>query len=450
MYESKSKRSNIIKTKKGGSLFISPPKGSDFPELKSMTEQEKLKRFKNFDKNTRIGLVIHDGQWYTLDKWAKQSRTSLSEVKQWLHNYKDNIIVEKESYRVNVEDIINWYNENNLDIKEEYIPGNFPPRIFDNITETQALIDCKRLPISKLTMSFTTESNKKEILRAVTNLGKIVRSKDEIILYCLSGEDVLNIIKNKLSKETFNTIKPKIRNNYYYRDVSRLSDTYIEESIEFYLKYIQSIINPSLSTIKTFFKDYDDRKSQYIQWYIDALNKYDESQPVPFSAYLASAVRFWPYNIPVEIYGRELAGFKKHYSKAVEQAKQENANDEPTNEEIYKYLSDKYTEEEYKRLLEQNENIVQIETAGDYYYGESAEPKLSYSLSKNNRDIIDLETKYNFSVKLLEAGLMSKDYDSTLFLVSQLGLDYLDNELISNKTSNKYKEALWQLIREEY
>ena len=53
--------------------------------------------------------------------------------------------------------------------------------------------------------------------------------------------------------------------------------------------------------------------------------KYDEKSNVPFSGYLANVLRRWPYDLPNNELGVELAKFQRERSKAIAKAG-ENAN----------------------------------------------------------------------------------------------------------------------------
>ena len=67
---------------------------------------------KNFlakDANFRINAVIHSGQWYTLNKWAKLAHVEEQELKRFLEATDIPVIQEKTSYRVDTEEVFRWY-----------------------------------------------------------------------------------------------------------------------------------------------------------------------------------------------------------------------------------------------------------------------------------------------------------------------------------------------------
>ena len=104
-------------------------------KIRLKKDSEFLKSFKKKPVNFRVESVIHDGQWYTPEKWAKVAKCSLEDVLNFI-KVTDYLITDKGSYRVNKDEIERWYNENNLDITEPLVPNNFVPKIWDGKTET--------------------------------------------------------------------------------------------------------------------------------------------------------------------------------------------------------------------------------------------------------------------------------------------------------------------------
>ena len=79
-------------------------------KIRLKKDSEFLKSFKKKPVNFRVESVIHDGQWYTPEKWAKVAKCSLEDVLNFI-KVTDYLITDKGSYRVNKDEIERWYNE---------------------------------------------------------------------------------------------------------------------------------------------------------------------------------------------------------------------------------------------------------------------------------------------------------------------------------------------------
>ena len=67
--------------------------------------KDNIKEFYNKPKDYRIELVIHDGNWYTKEKWAKIARVSVSDIEKYIDSV-DYLIKANDSYRCNYDEII--------------------------------------------------------------------------------------------------------------------------------------------------------------------------------------------------------------------------------------------------------------------------------------------------------------------------------------------------------
>lgn len=63
----------------------------------------------------RIEAVIHDGQWYTFDKWKRVALVKdENDLLDWIYENQDILIKKDESYRVPYDEVIKWYKEHDL------------------------------------------------------------------------------------------------------------------------------------------------------------------------------------------------------------------------------------------------------------------------------------------------------------------------------------------------
>ena len=83
-------------------------------------KREKIRKdFNSRDDIWRIEAVIHDGNWYDIPKWKKVAKVSKAKLLKWIKENEDKLIKsELNSYRVGYDEIIRWYEENDLDLEE--------------------------------------------------------------------------------------------------------------------------------------------------------------------------------------------------------------------------------------------------------------------------------------------------------------------------------------------
>ena len=101
--------------------------------------------WKNRPLNFRIEAVIHDGQWYTFDKWKRVALVKdENDLLDWIYEHNDILIKKDESYRVSYDEVIRWYKEHDLPLDEPLIPNNFAPRLWSEQTEAEAYLNAPR------------------------------------------------------------------------------------------------------------------------------------------------------------------------------------------------------------------------------------------------------------------------------------------------------------------
>ena len=93
----------------------------------------------------------------------------------WIEDNKD-ILIESGlgSYRVGYDEIIRWYEQEDIDVEESIVPSNFPPKLWGGTTETDVFSNAPRRRVG--TISFKVDNNEildrcVEILKGV---GKVM------------------------------------------------------------------------------------------------------------------------------------------------------------------------------------------------------------------------------------------------------------------------------------
>ena len=135
---------------------------------KIRNDKEIKKQFMNYPVKFRIEAVLHDGQWWNIEKLSTFSRTTISECMDFINNC-DYLIQINNSYRVSSNEVLKWYKQNNLNISTPLVPNNFVPKIIDNKTELEHFISVKPRIISYILFyyksDFSLRDKIKEILK---------------------------------------------------------------------------------------------------------------------------------------------------------------------------------------------------------------------------------------------------------------------------------------------
>lgn len=420
-------------------------------KIRLKKDSEFLKSFKKKPVNFRVESVIHDGQWYTPEKWAKVAKCSLDDVLNFIKatNY---LITDKGSYRVNKDEIERWYNENNLDITEPLVPNNFVPKIWDGKTETETFLSTPKYLVNVLLVYYNTSKELEEIKKVLK--GKVFFTQDEsspsqsvstLRVYSISNDFTINYLKQHLPEDIFKNINFRSRQSVLWRNITDFSEEFIVEFLDFYLDYAKGLLKNHNKTIEIFIPNYQDRELKIQEWILKAAGKFDEKQCVPFSGYLANVLQKWPYDLPNMELGLELAKFQRVRTKAINKIIQERESEDYTEEEIQIMLP--YTKEDYYRLLSEHERWNNIRTASSITWDEKGNEKSGVNIFDNKeseKNKINLANK--LSISLFKAAIETNDYKS-LFKVIQNFKG--DSSIPKIDLNEEFKNSLWNNFNNE-
>lgn len=285
----------------------------------------------------RIGAVVSDGMWYSLTKWRKIAKVTEEEINDWINdNLADGTLIQSEtgakSYRFPLESIQKWYDENNLEIGVQLIDSIFPPRIWDNMTEAEGFMDAPLREIGIVSFSGNTEIANKvsEALRGIAKVREFEPGRYKA--YCLHASTVKGIIEDTLSelekqpryKDMLKGINRKTysRSEAKRREIVDFTPEFARDLVMFYKTFAKTLVKREMETIQIFLPDPEDQESQITLWVLTAIEKFDESTAVPFSGYLNSVLKRWPYDLPSTHLGKDLSQFQRQRSKAVERLRE--------------------------------------------------------------------------------------------------------------------------------
>lgn len=408
-----------------------------------MDKLEKRKRirkqFNAQDDIWRIEAVIHDGNWYDPEKWAKVAKVDEKTLLAWIEDNKD-ILIESGlgSYRVGYDEIIRWYEQEDIDVEESIVPSNFPPKLWGGTTETDVFFNAPRRRVG--TISFKVDNNKildrcVEILKGV---GKVMPDEGgRYRAYGLSAIHMKNLLSKGLTESEFESLDIKTRAILLQRELIDLPPEWLSEAITFYANtFAPSILKSAMSTISIYLPNKEDIHSQIVIWVITAMKKFDENASVPFSGYLSSVLRHWPYDLPNEFLGKDLAEFQRERKKAIELIKKEGYKGDNISIETLAEKMD-ILKDEYIELNSEHENWLAEKNATALTWEGSANEKKGELLGSEAAVKVDVEKMATISLAAVRAGIETKDWDSMIAVISQIDRSDIDKD-INEKLSPEF------------
>lgn len=397
------------------------------------------KQFNAQDDIWKIEAVIHDGNWYDPEKWAKVAKVDKKTLLAWIEDNKD-ILIESGlgSYRVGYDEIIRWYEQEDIDVEESIVPSNFPPKLWGGTTETDVFSNAPRRRVG--TISFKVDNNEildrcVEILKGV---GKVMPDEGgRYRAYGLSAIHMKNLLSKGLTESEFESLDIKTRAILLQRELIDLPPEWLSEAITFYANtFAPSILKSAMSTISIYLPNKEDIHSQIVIWVITAMKKFDENASVPFSGYLSSVLRHWPYDLPNEFLGKDLAEFQRERKKVIELIKEEGYKGDNISIETLVEKMD-ISKDEYIELNSEHENWLAEKNATTLTWEDSANEKKGELLGSEAAVKVDVEKMATISLAAVRAGIETKDWDSMITVISQIDKSDIDKD-INEKLSSEF------------
>lgn len=401
-----------------------------------------LKEFKKKDERYRIEAVVHDGQWITLNKWAKLAATSQDKIREYIEENKDKIISSRKSFRVSGKDIIEWHNKHNIPIGTSIVPNNFPPRIYKGMSEVEWIEQQSRVFVSFVYVRGDNEDVLKKIIKISKFYGVVIEDeRTELSIQCLDPSILRARIMRALTAEEASTVKVTSYKNALRRSFRSLPEDLKEEFIEHYIGYARNSLKGHTSTLKMFLGKQEEIDSQIVTWIIEAYNKFNNTKNVPFSAYLYQVLQKWPYNLSVEAMGPELDRFVRRFKKEQESV-QESLEISLQLEAIYERMPE-YSKLKFKSLYEEMINWKYTKMA----YTSDAETVIDQGIlvgSNSHENSDNNEVSSSILMAILKAGVESEDSESAFNLIRTLSVGEEISEKDIEKLSVEFLEELWE------
>lgn len=406
------------------------------------------KQFKGKDKLFRIEAVIHDGQYYNIEKWAKISLVENKDIEEYIKNNKNKLIKLNESYRMPLAQIFDWYGKNNIDITTCIVPNNFTPKIWNGYTEAEFLEMNPRRMVSSLYLDLTncdidTINKIKHICLLYGNI--ISKNTSEFTVYTLNIDFIKHRISRELGRDIWNTISSRNRTLFKKREIGGLDNEFLHHFMIFYSEYIYGILKNHMTTINTFIPDQEDLNVQIIEWILTALSKYDETSAVPFSGYFTTVMAHWPYNLPEIELGRELATFQRSMSRVLKELEDIENTNEISSDMIKEKMLDEYSSDDFDRLYSENKYWYNMRNTQDLYYDDNRECKALHVV--DNRSSVQVKSDKSLacsiSISLIETAVKTElwnDFFAVLKIIINNGIG--SNNNLYEVLSDEFKEEL--------
>lgn len=415
--------------------------------MPEICNNKKIKeRFSLRDKDFRINAVIHSGQWYTFDKWLKLSQIDREDLVKYLEETTVPIIHKQNSYRVDSKEVFRWYHENNLNIEEAIVPNDFSPRVWGGKTEVDVLLETPQ-HISNILLVYCNDIN---VLYKIKNILRgyawcVYReNKKQLKIYTTSFKYIEQILTSQLTEREFNSLVIRYTVQRKWRSLSDFDEDFLGGFLMFYSNFSKQCLKPHMETIKTYINSHEDIESQIREWIMIALNKFDEKETVPFSAYLNRYLQFRPYELGNELLGDDLANFQKEHSRVVKELASElNVDIKLVDENLVRERMGYSDKNEYFSLLERTIEFNSLKVARDINWEEKNNEKQGSSIfDRKEKNEHDRRRQTEISKAIIKATIETGKYEDLETLLSNNfdALKYLN-------VSNEYKMSLLKQLQ---
>ena len=387
----------------------------------------------------RIGAIVSDGMWYSLPKWRKLARCEEDELQEWIARYMATGDLEQsatgaKSFRFTLDAIHKWYSANDISLGDQLIDFLFPPRIWDGQTENDGFLAAplRTVSIVSFTADSPTAKTVTEGLRGVARVREVSPGKYKA--YGLEASHINAAIQESIKESPGVVIKTYTRSEASRRELVDFTTPFANNLVLFYRQFGRTLVKPMMDTIRIFIPDPEDQESQIVIWVLTAIEKFDESSSVPFSGYLNSVLRRWPYDLPAMYLGKELSAFQRERSRALKALAESYDGKTIPNEKIAETLG--LPLYDFLDLEEKHRAWVRSQTATTLAWDENADEKsvesnLSGDLTAGAGDT-DVDLANRLSRAVIQAAIETGDFETAYFLISQIDTSELDLTNIRN------------------
>lgn len=399
--------------------------------------------FEAMSDDFRIGAIVADGMWWSIEKWAKHAKVSKDTLQDWIYEHMaTGELLQSEtgarSYRFPLESIKNWYRSHGYPLDTRLIESLFPPRIWGGLTEIEGFdkAPLREVGTVKFSCSPTVADEVKKALRGIARVRE--ERPGEYRAFALSSSYVKGVITKVFSKyspsETGGTHSRMI---VWRRELVDLPADYAVGLVSFYQKFALTLAKSTMATIKIYLPDYEDQVSQITYWVISSIERFDEKSSVPFSGYLNAVLLRKPYDLTYEHLGKDLADFQRDKSKAVKRLQKERGVESDTT----------FTHSDLSEAMGlSSRDFSDLESKHRVWLGSKKATSLTWDQSSDEKLVkdnvtsgfesgsapTDLALAHRLSMSVVQAAIETAKYDDAFDVISQIDASSLDYEKVQS------------------
>lgn len=462
-----------------------------YTNFKKTTPLYTLKEFLALPVEEQVGLILADGQWYTVDKVKSIMRVKDDDT---VKPIMDAMVKSKQlirhangtSYRMSFKQLSDYRSAHNIDVDAQIIDRILYPRIFgtgkDRMTEVELFMT---VPLHRIGYVNFTLSSGADLAKLKKDMGYIGEFKEvapnEFKLHCLSA----NYVREKLAAYeqanggpgTF--FKPRSLNSYNValrREVNEFDQKKITELIRFYVQFGQILVPIVKKTFDAYLPDSDKvgvdgksavrqlRESLITEWIVTIVRKYKEAKPIPFAVYVEKLLPRNAFDYAAEQIGRDLNKFQLEKVRAINRLKKL---DKRAGREASEYYSDEQilalmheheydiTPEEYKHFDDDLKTWQKSRSPQSLQWTETGEERKmddrrqasNNIVAESNSEDVDLESQYRIQRAVVRAALETEDWESGVRMLGLLSnsttlTEALGKGDVKNLIKNDFRNAL--------
>lgn len=396
--------------------------------------------FEKLDEDFRIGLIIADGMWWPVEKWAKHAKVQKETLQKWIiAHLATGELSQSEtgarSYRFPLPSIQNWYKARGYSLDTRLVEFLFPPRIWGGFAEIDGfdLAPLRETGTVKFSCSAEVAEEVKRELRGVARVRE--EKPGEYRAFSLSSMYVKGIITRVFAKyDTADTGGTHSRMMVWRRELADLPPDFAVGLISFYQHFAVTLAKGAMETIKIYLPDREDQMSQITYWVIAAIERFDEKSSVPFSGYLNAALIHWPYDLTYDYLGKDLADFQRGRSRALKKLRKEHGGENST-----------FTHADLAKAMDLDPlDFADMESKHRVWLGSKSATTLTWDQSSDEKLVhenvtggfdhysapSDIELAHRLSTAIVNAAISTDLYEDAFSLISQVDATSLDNEKI--------------------
>lgn len=399
-----------------------------------------------FTPKERIALVMADGMWWSKEKIQRFAHADLETISQWLEEGKaSGKVIQadtgEKSYRCPSSEIYRFYRRTGLSMTEQLIDKLFPPRIWSGLSEVEGF---ERAPLREVgIVNFRANPDDAKVL--IESLKGLARVRDlgggQFRAYGLSASLIKDTLIDTMKTHGIEKNGVTMRNKNMRRELVDFDDTFLKGMMGFYREFSRTLLKNRMDTIRIYIPDREDQDSQFSYWVISIIERYDETRSIPFSGYLQSAIRWWPYDLPGIYLGSELSKFQMFKSRAVKEIRKTSKPD-PHEQITASEIAEKIgiTMKEYLEFEEQRSNWLNARSAASLSW-ETGEERPSHSMNavSESSASTDFDLANRISSSALKAGIVTGKFDDAFHLFTKVDsegdsldeMKHLDSEFVS-------------------